>query len=48
MEIISEKSPLPIKLFEKVDAETKIKYKLCFFAHSGPINNIHKLWTAKG
>lgn len=50
MEIISEKSPLPIKLFEKgqPDAEIKIKYKLCFFAHSGPINNIHKLWTAKG
>lgn len=33
MEIISEKPPLIIKLLEReqLDAETQIKYKLCFF-----------------
>lgn len=33
MEIISEKPPLTIKLLEReqLDAETQIKYKLCFF-----------------
>lgn len=35
MEIISEKQPITIKLFEKgqLDAETQIKYKLYFCTH---------------
>lgn len=46
MEIISEKPPLPIKLFEKgqLDAETKVKYNHAF-ACSGPTDT-YKLWTA--
>lgn len=41
MEIISEKPPLTIKLFEKgqLDAETQIKYKLYFFPHQSHLRH---------